>query len=671
MEAGFVSFAQGILGARGDPNLSLQMKTSHRTSFSGGNGMRVFAAVLLGMSLVASPLLARNAGETGKEDTPAAATSTPSVPDKPTAVKPEASAIESEMQDLRSLVEEQRAELESQRAALKAQQLKMEALEEKFGAAPSESAVTPVAGPAASSAITSTAISSATPAPVAGAPIGTPSTTKMAAMSAQGGEKESPLYFKIGGAEFYPLGFMDLTNFFRTSDTGTGIGTSFNSVPFSNTALGRLSEDHFSAQNSRIGLRTHAMFGAADVTGYLEADFLGFSVPNLYDTSNADTLRMRLYWVDVKSGIWEVLGGQSWSLLTPNRNGLSALPGDLFYSQDMDTNYQLGLTWARQAGVRVIVHPTKSWAVGVSLENPEQTLPGGVVLPTTVSANDGSQFDTNSGSLTGSGVASNTAVPNLHPDIIAKTAFDFGPQGHHVHFDFAGLFRSFKGVNLVTSLPNSNLTTTNTITNTIHGGGVEGGANVELFKNFHAIATAFWSSGGGRYIASTGGPDVVVRPDGTLAGVKSGSFIGGFEWQATPKTLFYGYGSGAYFGKAVYAQVLTGQKTTGTGATGTCTITNFVGYGNGPGTAVLDPGSTGTCPAATAATSSANRMLYEPTIGVVQTLWRNPAYGDLKIITQYSYVSREPWYTTAPASASILPSAHNSMVYIDLRYDLP
>ena len=88
--------------------------------------MRVFAAVLLGMSLVASPLLARNAGETGKEDTPAAVTRASAVPDKPTPVKSEASAIESEMQDLRSLVEEQRAELESQRAALKAQQLKME-----------------------------------------------------------------------------------------------------------------------------------------------------------------------------------------------------------------------------------------------------------------------------------------------------------------------------------------------------------------------------------------------------------------------------------------------------------------------------------------------------------------------------------------------------------------
>ena len=109
--------------------------------------MRVFAAVLLGMSLAASPLLARDAGETGKEDTPVAASSASALPDKPAAVKPEASAIESEMQDLRSLVEEQRAELESQRAALKAQQLKMEALEEKLGAAPSESVATPAAGP--------------------------------------------------------------------------------------------------------------------------------------------------------------------------------------------------------------------------------------------------------------------------------------------------------------------------------------------------------------------------------------------------------------------------------------------------------------------------------------------------------------------------------------------
>jgi hypothetical protein len=48
-------------------------------------------------------------------------------------------------------------------------------------------------------------------------------------------------------------------------------------------------------------------------------------------------------------------------------------------------------------------------------------------------------------------------------------------------------------------------------------------------------------------------------------------------------------------------------------------------------------------------------------------MWRNPSYGDLKLITQYSYVSRAPWFV-----ASGQPStAHTSMVYINLRYDLP
>jgi hypothetical protein len=631
--------------------------------------MRVFAAMLLCISLAATPLLARNAGETGKPDTPAAsATSASAVPDKPTPVKPEASATETEIQDLRGLVEEQRAELDAQRAELKAQQLKMEALEEKLGGtAHSAPASAATSSSVATPAVTATEAVSAAPSSAAAAPVGTPSTAVLASRSPQK-EGESPLYFKIGGAEFYPLGFMDLTGFWRSSDTGTGIGTGFNSVPFANTALGRLSEYHFSAQNSRIGLRTHAKFGPADVTGYLEADFLGFSVPNLYDTSNADTLRMRLYWVDAKWGKLEVLGGQSWSLMTPNRNGLSALPGDLFYGQEMDTNYLLGLTWARQTGIRFLLHPNKVWALGLSIENPEQTLPSGVVLPVGASTNYGSQFDTNSGSITGSGASSNTSVPNLHPDVILKTAFDFGPEGHHAHVDFAGLFRSFKVVNLVASP--SSFTGAGTVFDTIHGGGVEAGLNLELIKNLHFIGTAFWSSGGGRYIASTAGPDVVVRPDGNLAGVKSASSIFGFEWQVNPKTLFYGYGSGAYFGKAVYEQTTT-PATTGAGASGTCTDTNFIGYGNGPGKAVLNAGATGTCPGATAPTGNANRFMYEPTIGVVQTFWRNPAYGDLKLITQYSYVSRAPWYTSAPASASILPTAHNSMVYIDLRYDLP
>jgi hypothetical protein len=626
--------------------------------------MRVFAAVLLSMGLAASPLLAKGAGETGKENTPAAASSASALPDKPAAVKPESSAIESEVQDLRSLVEEQRAELEAQRAALKAQQLKMEALEEKFSVKPSEPAIRPVTTPAA---ITATA-----PTPSAGVTPGTPTATATAAMSPQAAEeKPSPLYFKIGAAEFYPLGFMDMTGFFRTTQLG-GIGTSFGSIAYNNALpAGRVSEFRFTAQNSRIGLRTHAKFGAADVTGYLEADFLGFLAPNGHDTSNSDSLRMRLYWVDYKRGKFEMLGGQSWSFLTPNRNGLSAMPGDLFYSQDVDTNYQLGLTWSRQTGVRFILHPTNNWAIGLSLENPQQTLPSSVVLPAFTSTGAafsgttayGGQFDTNSGNNSNSTAVNNTNTPNLHPDVILKTAFDAKPGGHQVHFDVAGLFRSFKAVNLL----DATSTAASTKTSTIQGGGIAATMNLELVKNFRLITTGFYSDAGGRYIASTAGPDVIVRPDGTLSGIHSGSGIGGFEYQPNPKTLIYAYYSGAYFGQNVSRGFVNTVPSSVTGST--CTVTGNYGYGDfGKGTSVLTPLSTGTCPAAPGASpNSANRYIFEPTFGIHYYMWRNPNYGDIRLMTQYSYVSRAPWLVSAGSPGT----AHMSMVYVNLRYDLP
>jgi hypothetical protein len=623
--------------------------------------------MLLGMGLLASPLLAGNAGETGKEDTPAAATSVAGLPDKPTAVKPEGSAIESEMQDLRSLVEEQRAELEAQRAALKAQQLKMEALEEKMSGTPSEPAATPAAAPATSTlAIPSTASSSVTPAATAGAPLGTPSASAMAAMKPQANGEKSPLFFKIGAAEFYPLGFLDATSIFRTTNMttqgGGSIGTSFGSIPFNNTILGRDTEEKFSTQNSRLGLRIESDAGGGHVTGYVEADFLGYLAPSGNVTSNSNSLRMRLYWVDYKRGMWEVLGGQSWSLLTPNRNGLSALPGDLFYGQEEDTNYLLGLTWARQTGIRVIVHPTKYWAIGASAENPQQLLPSTVVMPSTIPAdgangtNYGGQFDSNSGNTSSAVGVNNTSIPNLAPDLIAKTAFDADPGGHHIHFDVAGLFRTFRAVNLVNS-PATGLNTSNTSYTTMRGGGVAGTLNIELIKNLRFIATSFYSDAGGRYIASTSGPDLIIRPDGTLSGVHSGSGIGGFEYQITPRFMIYGYYSGAYFGRNVGTVVTTSP-------TGVITTTNS-GYGFYPGTIVNAAGAnTGTT---AGSNNSSDRYLYEPTFGFIETFWRNPSYGDLKVITQYSYVSRTPWYVPAGTPAT----AHTSMVYVDLRYDLP
>jgi len=625
--------------------------------------MRVFAAMLLSLSLAAAPLLANDSKDTAKEELHVAVSSKAALAVKPKeTAQPENAVIESELQDLRSLVQNQMQELEAQRAVLKAQQLKMEALEERLHATPSEPANNAVGVPGA--------ISETTPASAIGNTPRTLSATAALPAQEKPEEKPAPLYFKIGAAEFYPLGFMDMTGIYRTTQLG-GIGSNFGSIAFNNSLpAGRISELRFSAQNSRIGLRTHAKFGEADVTGYLEADFLGFLPLNGNDTSNSDSLRMRLYWVDYKRGKFEMLAGQSWSFLTPNRTGLGALPGELFYSQDVDTNYQLGLTWARQAGIRFILHPTNNWAIGLALENPEQTLPGSVVLPPFSSTGKalnlaggyGGQFDTNSGNTSNATAANNGNTPNLHPDVILKTAFDAKPGGHAVHFDVAGLLRSFRAVNLID--PTSTAASTNR--STIQGGGVAATLNLELIKNFRLITTGFYSYAGGRYIASTAGPDVIVRPDGTLSGIRAGSGIGGIEYQPNPKTVIYAYYSGAYFGRNTDA-IVTTVNTPATGAvTGTCTVTTPSGYGFYPGSAVLASG-TGTCTAPAGSPNSANRYIYEPTFGLHYMLWRNPNYGDIRLMTQYSYVSRTPWFV-----ASGQPhTAHTSMVYINLRYDIP
>jgi len=226
----------------------------------------------------------------------------------------------------------------------------------------------------------------------------------------------------------------------------------------------------------------------------------------------------------------------------------------------------------------------------------------------------------------------------------------------------AGLLRSFRAVNLID--PTS--TAASTKRSTIQGGGIAATLNLELVKNFRLITTGFYSYAGGRYIASTAGPDVIVRPDGTLSGIRSGSGIGGIEYQPNPKTVIYAYYSGAYFGRNTDT-VVTTVNTPATGTpTGTCTVTTPSGYGFYPGSAVLASG-TGTCTAPAGSPNSANRYIYEPTFGLHYMLWRNPNYGDIRLMTQYSYVSRTPWFV-----ASGQPhTAHTSMVYINLRYDIP
>ncbi len=293
----------------------------------------------------------------------------------------------------------------------------------------------------------------------------------------------SPLFFKIGKANFTPAGFLDFTTVFRTRTVGSGIGTAFGTIPY-NVAAGYpaagLSEVRMSEQNSRLSLKVDSTVKSAKVYGYVETDFLGNNATTMDVTSNSATLRLRLAFADVSMGHWEVLAGQGWSLMTPNRKGLSPMTSDVFYSQDNDTNYQLGVIWARQPQFRVVYHPNSSWAVGFSAENPQQFIGSALTLP---SAFASSQADTN-----GASWGANTNTPNLQPDLVTKVAYDAKVGNRAFHVDAAGIYRTFK-INTFVAATN----TTPQINENSTAGGFGGSlnANLELFKNFHLIENAF------------------------------------------------------------------------------------------------------------------------------------------------------------------------------------
>ncbi|HLJ85673.1 MAG TPA: hypothetical protein VKZ53_02560 [Candidatus Angelobacter sp.] len=443
--------------------------------------------------------------------------------------------------------------------------------------------------------------------------------------------KESPLSFRIGGAEFTPGGFLDFTGIFRSTNTGN-LGTNFYAIPFSNTVQGHLTESRFTAGNSRINLKVTEKFGGNDVTGFVEADFLGNNGSNVFVTSNSDTMRLRHYWADVRHGKWEILGGQTWSWLTPNRVGVSAESQNVFYSQDMDFNYQAGLTWTRAPQFRVAYHANDHWVLGVAVENAEQfagqTAAGTpeITFPRAFNAQLTPQFDG----------GSNSATPNMHPDVIAKTAYDTDFHGRHFHMEAAGLLSTVK----ITNLPAVANSTFESHSKT--GGGVEAALNLELMKGIRFVSSGFLSDGGGRYIFGMG-PDAVVLPnaagtDVNISLVHSGSGIMGFEAQVTPKTMFYGYYGGAYFQRNFALDTSAGAP-----------ANSFIGFG-GPNSP-----------------NSSNRAIQEGTIGWTQTFWKSPQYGALQLITQYSYLTRSPWFVAAGAPKN----AHLSMPWVDFRYVLP
>jgi len=245
----------------------------------------------------------------------------------------------------------------------------------------------------------------------------------------------SPFAFRVGNVNFQVGGFIDFETIIRSSNTGSTTATNFGAIPFSNTVSGHQRDLRLTAQNTQLSLKATSSFWGNDVTGYTEMDFNGNDAGNVFVNTNSHTARLRLAYMDVMRGPFELQAGQLYSWVTPNRVGLSADPHDVFTTYNFDQSYIVGLNWTRQAAIRAAWHPNQNLALGVSLENPDQYVGSGeVVFPFAFNAQLAGQFD----------AANQNTTPNFAPDLIPKIAYDGNPLGMHLHAEAVGLFSSYR-----------------------------------------------------------------------------------------------------------------------------------------------------------------------------------------------------------------------------------
>jgi hypothetical protein len=618
--------------------------------------MRGILGWAIALLLVVPPAMAKAGGAAGDNPAPAnagaAATGEASPDATATAKAGDTASLEVEIDELRDLLQSQTKLLQNQGEQLSEQQKKMELLENELKAAkegrenlvaapaPTSATIAPSATISASSAI---APSTASPTVLtASAPATSPAAQPVGATPAPQVQPDSPIQFHLGSAYITPLGFMDFTAVVRDHNAGGGIGSNFAAVPYQITSAtgainlsNSVSEARLSMQNSRFGFRVDAAVKGAHVIGYMEADFLGNNATNVAVSSNSNTLRSRLYWVDVSKGSWEVLGGQTWSLITPGRSGISPLPANIFNTNDIDVNYQIGLVWGRIPELRFVYHPSVKMAFAVALDQQEQYVGGSAgapvpVLPTGGTVNGGvaTLFGTQLDNQT-----TTVNAPEVFPDLIVKAAFDPTPK---MHFEVGGVERQFK-----VAVNSAVATNSPVVTKAITGGGIFANINVMVLPGLRLLTNNFYGSAVGRYIYGQV-PDVIVRANGSLSPIHAASTVSGFEY-TWKNTLLYGY-----YG-AVYA-----YKNRAT--------VNGLEYGYG-----VDAFQPGPVTTNYAAAIAENRTIQEYTIGVNETLWKDAKYGAINLMAQYSYLFRDPWSVSPgnPLNAAL------NLGFLDLRYTLP
>ena len=458
--------------------------------------------------------------------------------------------------------------------------------------------------------------------------------------------KTDKIYYK--GISITMGGFAEAASIYRSHDETADISSSFSKIPFANDRAGATGETRFTARQSRYSILAQ---GDIDKTTsaafYGEFDFQGAAQTANSNQSDSYNPRIRVLYgqIDWNATGWHLLGGQNWSLLTLQNNGIT--PRSEVTPPQIDAQYIPGFAWARQPGFRIVKDFNKEFWFGLSVENPQTTTSlngagaaqtGGVVTGVTDTVN---QAPTN-GYFAATGAPTNYSL-NPVPDIIAKVAWEkkIGDQKYHI--EAFGIDRTFVSrINYSSAAAAALGVSAGNVTGTQSGGG--GGGSISVYdvvpKHLDLQASIFAGNGIGRY-GSAGLPDVTARPDGALVGIPETMWLAGGTFHANPALDFYAFTGEERENSKLY----------------NINATTVVGYGTLPGS------NNAGCNVEGGTCSPLTKSIDQYTGGLWWKFYQG-SFGRAQWGIQYSYTERKA-FTDATGFSAL---AKENMVFTSFRF---
>lgn len=429
--------------------------------------------------------------------------------------------------------------------------------------------------------------------------------------------KPAPTEIRFKGVTVAPGGYIAGVAIWRQRNATSDTSTNFSAIPLPGTANYYTTEWRESARNSRGTLMIRGKEKNVILSGYLEYDW-GAAPSNANESqSNAFSPRLRQGYGEARfDNKWDVLAGQSWSLLISNRQGID--PERLAIPLTIDNQVLPGFTYARQSGFRVTRNWNNKYALALALENPETNASFGanVTALSTVTYNSaGSAFLSNNTNYT----------TDVAPDIILKAAVD----GKYGHFEAKEITRFFR--DRIT--PAGATEKSGSYNDTRTGAAIGAFGLYHLLPNKVDIMAQGVYGNAGRYAGAGSMTDVTFRPNGTMAPLKALQGWGGVEYHYNAKLTFFGYEGGDYLNRVKY------RESDGTA----------LGYGN--------PNSKGT--------SFDNRLVFATSIGYAYRIFKG-SIGSFETDTVYTYIGRSTWQNQSGA-----PKANDNTAMVRVRYILP